>query len=1156
MRTPRTTGRRALIVTVAAVLAGGLGLAAPGAAGAARAAGVASAASTGRAASAASAASAAGAASSPSALWPASPDWQRYVEAPSTRDLHPVAVVSTAGQVTDAQALTSPGHGQSATLTRTAADTGPTDIVLDYGKDVGGLPEFTVSSETGTPTLQAGYSEALSFLTPTGDGGNPFGSGDPVRYDTYTVSGPGPIVNRYVQGGERYQEISLTSLGSVSLSAAEIYYEPYLGTPSTFRGYFVSSSDELNRIWYDGAYTVNMVQMRPDTPGGNWIIQNGALNADGGEVGQLSTGSDWTDYTMSFQATIVQNQAGWVVRSQSATNNYVLILNADNDTTGTPNDLQELVQTGGNYYPVADVPVPFDVKPGTPYQVSTTVSGTTVATVINGQPIATFDTTSLPSGASQYATGTVGFREGPGEQAQFSGLTVTGPTGTVLYANPLDTTSDLNDFQVPGTNTLPLILDGAKRDRAVWEGDLSVSGPTLLYSSDAAEYLKDSLLLLGSYQLQSGFVEGVQVPSAPVNTSGLLPGTVGSYSATYSMYFVANLATYYEYTGDLTFLRQEWPIAERELAWNATQLDGEGLFETNSSDGDTWNIENLDGAETDVNALYYHVLAEGAALAAAVGQPAEAAQYRQQAAALRTAINANLWDSALGAYDASTSDRGFVSQDANALPVLYGVAPRSEVPTILATMTAKLATPYGPERVSTPVPAGYNEDVSPFMGSSELWADLAANDTADAMNQLTDEWGYMASTDPGGTAWERFQPDGTVDGGGTSWAHGWSTGATTGLSQYVLGVSPADAGYRTWLVQPHPSTLAWAEGRVPTPHGAITVDWGHQASSGEFAMHVQAPAATSGEIAVPTFGRPVTIAVNGAAAWDGSRAEAYGAHVSGGDTVLASAQTAPYIYLDVPGGSYDIVTRPAGPSARDLSVTAQVGTPASASQPGTVTVTVTGQAPKVLTGQVSVSGPAGWSATPVSFKIDGTQGPGTTVVQVPVTMPGSASGAPVPLTVTATAAGLTARAHVSMIPFGSWPAGTTATASSYHPPNTVNGQTRTYVPGNAIDGDLSTFWNDANPATYPAVLTITSPSAVTLSGLAFASFPDGVPVDFTVSTWNGSAWVQQAQVTGNDLVDRWIPFAAPVSTSQVQLTVTLDQDAYSGEFTRVAELDP
>jgi alpha-L-rhamnosidase len=188
--------------------------------------------------------------------------------------------------------------------------------------------------------------------------------------------------------------------------------------------------------------------------------------------------------------------------------------------------------------------------------------------------------------------------------------------GTILYSNPLSAAADLGDFTVPGNNTLPLILDGAKRDRAVWEGDLSVSGPTLPYSSDAASYLKDSLLLLGSYQLSSGFVEGVQTPSTPVNTSGLIPGTTGSYSATYSMYFVTNLATYYKYTGDRAFVRQEWPIVQRELAWNASQLNAQGLFVTTPSDGSTWNLENLDGAETDVNALYCEALTGGAVLPA------------------------------------------------------------------------------------------------------------------------------------------------------------------------------------------------------------------------------------------------------------------------------------------------------------------------------------------------------------------------------------------------------------------------------------------------------------------------------------------------------------------------------------------------------------
>ena len=57
----------------------------------------------------------------------------------------------------------------------------------------------------------------------------------------------------------------------------------------------------------------------------------------------------------------------------------------------------------GNYYTVADVPVPFDVKPGTSCDVSATVSGT------------------------------AGLREFTRAAADFSGLTVTGLTGTMLY---------------------------------------------------------------------------------------------------------------------------------------------------------------------------------------------------------------------------------------------------------------------------------------------------------------------------------------------------------------------------------------------------------------------------------------------------------------------------------------------------------------------------------------------------------------------------------------------------------------------------------------------------------------------------------------------------------------------------------------------------
>jgi hypothetical protein len=138
-----------------------------------------------------------------------------------------------------------------------------------------------------------------------------------------------------------------------------------------------------------------------------------------------------------------------------------------------------------------------------------------------------------------------------------------------------------------------------------------------------------------------------------------------------------------------------------------------------------------------------------------------------------------------------------------------------------------------------------------------------------------------------------------------------------------------------------------------------------------------------------------------------------------------------------------------------------------------------------------------------------------------------------------------------------WPAGTTATASSFHAPNSGDdGTPTTYDPSNAIDGNTQTFWNDANPNTYPATLTITSPTPVTLPGVTLLSNSDGVPVDFTVRTWDGSTWQTAATVTGNSAVQVPLAFSAPVTTTGVQVVVTLDQDTPQGQFTRVNELWP
>jgi hypothetical protein len=138
-----------------------------------------------------------------------------------------------------------------------------------------------------------------------------------------------------------------------------------------------------------------------------------------------------------------------------------------------------------------------------------------------------------------------------------------------------------------------------------------------------------------------------------------------------------------------------------------------------------------------------------------------------------------------------------------------------------------------------------------------------------------------------------------------------------------------------------------------------------------------------------------------------------------------------------------------------------------------------------------------------------------------------------------------------------WPAGTTAAASSSHAPNNGDdGRPRTYDAANAIDGDPDTFWNDDTIAAYPDTLTVTAPAALDLPGITLLSNSDGVPTDFTVETWDGSAWQTAATVAGNTATRRAVPFPKSVSTTQVRITVTGDQDTPQGQFTRINEVYP
>ncbi len=837
--------------------------------------------------------------------WPASPNWQAYDETPTSAQVCPTAVYSTSGTVSGASTLLC-GGSADATLTYVSGGTAPT-IVYDYGKEVGGVPYFYVSSESGSPRLQAGYSESSLYISPTGDGTSPWAEGDPQRYDDYTVTGAGTITSQYVQGGERYEEITLTTPGTVTLSGIGVNYVADQTQAGSLAGYFDSSNSELNQIWYDSEYTDQLDSVPANSLPGSWAVNGGVLQASGSlggdSVGLLNGGSSWGNYTDSFQTQIVDNQSGWFVRGRDAGDGYAFILDDSTDTAGTANQLQEFDVSDGNYNSMGTVSLSTPLLAGTWHTVSTTVSGSTITVSLDGTQLTSLTNTS-------YATGTVGFREyADGEVADFRDLTVTSSTGSTLFSNALSSSSVLSDFTVPGTNEYASMVDGAKRDRAIWSGDLNVEIPSVSYSTDNAAYIKGALQLLGSYQLTSGFVTGDLPPQDDLSPSEP-SGTTGSYSASYSVYWLLDLADYYRYSGDTAFVTQELPVVKNELAWDASQVNSTGLLVTNSSDDDDWDFYDpgKTGEVTEYNLLYYKALLDGAVLATAAGDTTDAATYTSGAAALKTAINDNLYDSSTGLYYLSNTNTTTVAQDANSLAVLYAVAPASDDATLLAALKTDLwTTPYGPEPFTG---STYSSVVSPYATGYEVDASLSASDTADAESLLETVWGGMinpSNPDYTGTMWENISAsNGQVGfGASSSLAHGWATTPVSALSGYFLGVQPATAGYATWTVEPHPGDLSWAEGNVPTPHGSIAVDWAGQKGTGEFSMQVTAPSGTTGTIAVPTYGAsdPI-VTVGGQTVWsDGTFTAASG--------ITGASSDANYVYLTgVQPGTYLVAANP------------------------------------------------------------------------------------------------------------------------------------------------------------------------------------------------------------------------------------------------------
>jgi hypothetical protein len=400
-----------------------------------------------------------------------------------------------------------------------------------------------------------------------------------------------------------------------------------------------------------------------------------------------------------------------------------------------------------------------------------------------------------------------------------------------------------------------ILVDGAKRDRLIWPGDMGIAVPSCYYSTGDVISAKNSLISLYNQQQNSGELPYV---APPVGWFG---------SDMYHMWALAGTYKYYLFSGDRTWLNTIWSKYRQGVRFSTGKIGADSLMSvTGTAD---WARGGQGGENIEANSLLYVILTQSAVMAAVESNTTFGDSCAMLAARLKSAVNKRIWDGTKGAYKDNPTSTMY-PQDGNSLAIWFGVVDDTAKAAGICTYLRSNWSTYGSR---TPE---WSNNIATFPGSMEAQAHFAANDDSAGLVLVKREWGYMLNS-PIGTKssfWEGYNADSTFaySGNYMSCSHGWASGPTSALSAYVLGIKPLSAAGKTWSVEPHCGTLTHAEGRlVLSGDSMIEVSWDRPGTD-TFSLSVNSSTAigSAGTVSVPRFGKNHVVYVNGVPGWDGT----------------------------------------------------------------------------------------------------------------------------------------------------------------------------------------------------------------------------------------------------------------------------------------------
>jgi len=289
-------------------------------------------------------------------------------------------------------------------------------------------------------------------------------------------------------------------------------------------------------------------------------------------------------------------------------------------------------------------------------------------------------------------------------------------------------------------------------------------------------------------------------------TASRYPSDLGQYIPTFSPIWVAMVHDFWMHRDEPEYVRGFLPGMRAVLGWFERRVDETGMLGSISwwpfvDWAPAWGRGvppgGVEGHSTVISLQFVYALDRAAELEEALGVPGLGDHYRSLARKVRDAVRSRSWDAARGLFrDIPGGDT--YSQQANVMAVLTdAVAPADQAALMERVLSDKTLTQ------STYYFSYYQLEALRKAGLGERYvAQLAP-------------WRGMLDL---GLTTVPETPEPT-----RSDSHAWSAHPNYGLLATVLGVRPAEPGFKKVRIAPHLGPLRRAEGRVPHPLGVIGV---------------------------------------------------------------------------------------------------------------------------------------------------------------------------------------------------------------------------------------------------------------------------------------------------------------------------------------------